>query len=53
MNENQCEICWANSEPDDSIFTFDVYWYNPHCEELRWNREAREHKNVKPKETVF
>lgn len=48
-----CEICWAHQEEDTSCVTFDVYWINTHCIDLRRNREAREHKNIKPKETVF
>lgn len=49
-----CEICWANTEPiDHSLPTSDVYWINTHCTELRRNREARENKKIKAKETVF
>ena len=52
-NNELCEICYANNEPDHSICTFDIYFINKHCIELRRNREARKHKNTKPKVTVF
>ena len=48
-----CEICQAHWEPDYSQVTFDIYCINTHCIELRRNREARKHKNTKPKQTVF
>lgn len=49
------EICWANEEPRNptGYVTMDWYEINTHCIDLRRNREAREHKNVKPKETSF
>jgi hypothetical protein len=52
-NNDLCEICWANQYPYDDLPTFDIYWINTHCIELRRNREARKHKNYEPKETVF
>ena len=48
-----CEICEANREIDYSSCTFDLYFINMHCIDLRINRKAREHKNVKPTITVF
>lgn len=52
MDNELCEICWAYEEPE-KICTFDVYWINHHCIELRRNREARNNKNTIPRETVF
>ncbi len=46
-----CEICLAN--PLDYDVTYDVYWLNTHCMELRRNRSARENKKVEPINTVF
>lgn len=50
---NLCEICRAHWELDYSEVTMDIYLINTHCIELRRNREARKHKNTKPKGTVF
>ena len=52
-NNDLCEICYANDEPDYSYCTIDIYWVNTHCIELRKNRKARENKNIKPMCTVF
>ena len=46
-----CEICYANNEPDYSICTFDILFINTHCIELRRNRLARKNKNTQPKVT--
>jgi len=55
--DNQlCEICLAHQKPtiiDYNIPTFDIYWINTHCIELRKNREARKNKNIKPSNSVF
>lgn len=55
--DNQlCEICKAHWKPSRDCITFDVAWRESsldHCRELRKNREARQNKNIKPKETVF
>ncbi len=48
-----CEICIANAPEYDRLPTMDIYFINNHCIELRRNREAREQKNYKPKQTVF
>ena len=53
QNNELCEICKANYELDFSRVTFDIYWINTHCIDLRRNREARKNKKTKPKETVF
>lgn len=52
-NNELCEICWANNEIDYSLHTWDLYWINTHCIELRRNRKARKNKKIKPKFTVF
>ena len=44
-----CEICKAHAIPQ-------MGWWetaNQHCIDLRRNREARKHKNTKPKVSVF
>lgn len=49
-----CEICISNRCFDDyRTVTFDLYWINTHCIELRQNRKARENKNFEPTNTVF
>ncbi len=49
-----CEICQAYPDPDPFPYLIvDYYLINTHCLELRRNREARNHKNIHPKETVF
>ena len=48
-----CEICMAHRELDKGFISIDVLITNPHCRELRRNRESREHKNIKPTNTVF
>lgn len=48
-----CEICKEYWRPSRGEITMDVYWINTHCIDLRRNREARKHKNIKPKITVF
>lgn len=52
-NNNLCEICYENQEPNDSNCTFDICWINTHCIELRRNRESRKNKNAKPTYTEF
>mgnify|MGYP001616148594 CR=1 FL=1 len=51
-NNDLCEICIANREINYGI-TFDIYWINTHCIELRRNRIARENKKYKVLNTVF
>lgn len=53
MEDDLCEICWANREEPEGMVMVDVYIVNIHFVELRWNRKARENKNYQPKEAVF
>ena len=54
QDNDLCEICYANEpRPEYNNCNFDYYWINTHCIELRRNRESRDNKNVKTKETVF
>ena len=48
-----CEICFVHQEDISDLPTFDIYWINHHCINLRRNREARKNKNYKPTNTVF
>ena len=48
-----CEICFVHQEDTSDLPTFDIYWINHHCINLRRNREARKNKNYKPTNTVF